>query len=237
MRKNILLLGEPRSGKTSLLESLIKSHPSSQGVKTTEVTIGGERSGFIIENHKRESSTLATINGTSEHTVGKYAVYPEVVSSIFTTVSPNETLSLLYVDEVGRMQTMSSAFSEKVISLLNSEVTCVITASPSFSSPLLDEIKERKDVIIVEITKETREVIKDYVAALVTKIEKARVYAKETDRFVRGETTSTIRLFSLHGTRNLRQNPHGEWTCDCTFFHRFTICSHVIAVESYESKA
>ena len=65
-------------------------------------------------------------------------------------------------------------------------------------------------------------------SSLISKIEKARIYASESDRFhftalqcdVRGDST----------THTAQLGPDG-WSCDCLFFAEFGTCSHTMALE------
>ncbi|MBO9361362.1 MAG: hypothetical protein J7452_04070 [Thermoflexus sp.] len=65
-------------------------------------------------------------------------------------------------------------------------------------------------------------------SALISKIEKARRYAEERDRFrflsfsvvVRGE----------NGTHHVCYH-EGNWSCDCDFFRRRGTCAHIMALE------
>ncbi len=63
---------------------------------------------------------------------------------------------------------------------------------------------------------------------LIGKIEKAKRYAEERDRF-------QFRMFevSIRGDNNahvVRYN-QGEWQCDCDFFRTHGRCSHTMALE------
>ena len=63
---------------------------------------------------------------------------------------------------------------------------------------------------------------------MIGKIEKAKRYAGERDRFV---------FNSFNVTVDGEHNPHrvtymdGEWKCDCDFFQTRCVCSHTMALE------
>ncbi len=65
-------------------------------------------------------------------------------------------------------------------------------------------------------------------SSLISKIEKARIYASESDRFrftalrcdVRGDSTTHTAELGTEG-----------WSCDCFFFADAGTCSHTMALE------
>lgn len=63
---------------------------------------------------------------------------------------------------------------------------------------------------------------------MISKLEKARRYSQERDRF---------KVNSLTVTMDGDNNPHvvhydnGNWTCDCDFFSSRGRCSHTMALE------
>jgi hypothetical protein len=62
---------------------------------------------------------------------------------------------------------------------------------------------------------------------LINKIEKAKRYAQEPERFTIEKLSARFRgsgdhLISLEGD---------SWSCDCNFFHSWHTCSHVMAVQ------
>lgn len=65
-------------------------------------------------------------------------------------------------------------------------------------------------------------------SGMIGKIEKARRYAEEPQRF---------KIQSLEMTFDGDNNPHtirlqnGAWLCDCTFFQTRGVCSHSMALE------
>ena len=63
---------------------------------------------------------------------------------------------------------------------------------------------------------------------MIGKIEKAKRYAEEPERFQFDEFSMTFR-----GDNNNHQIrfDHGKWQCDCDFFHLRGVCCHSMALE------
>ena len=63
---------------------------------------------------------------------------------------------------------------------------------------------------------------------MIGKIEKAKRYAQERERFVFNEFSVTMKGENNAHTVSYKA---GEWHCDCTFFQTRGRCSHTIALE------
>ncbi|MDJ0755989.1 MAG: hypothetical protein QNJ45_20850 [Ardenticatenaceae bacterium] len=65
--------------------------------------------------------------------------------------------------------------------------------------------------------------------ALIGKIEKAKIYASEPERF--RFTALDVQLSGDNGTVHRVAFDNGKWTCDCNFFRTRGFCSHTMAIE------
>lgn len=62
---------------------------------------------------------------------------------------------------------------------------------------------------------------------LINKIEKAKRYAQEPERF----TIENIQARFRGGDDHVITLQNNTWSCDCNFFHSWQTCSHVMAVQ------
>jgi hypothetical protein len=65
-------------------------------------------------------------------------------------------------------------------------------------------------------------------SSLISKIQKANLYAREPDRVTFSELTTTFRGENDTHTVAFRDD---QWRCDCDFFGSNAICSHVMAIQ------
>ncbi|GBD11171.1 hypothetical protein HRbin23_00823 [bacterium HR23] len=65
-------------------------------------------------------------------------------------------------------------------------------------------------------------------SSLISKIEKARLYAQERNRVTFQRFTVTFR--GEHNTYTVTYDA-GRWDCTCPFFRRHQTCSHSMALE------
>jgi len=65
-------------------------------------------------------------------------------------------------------------------------------------------------------------------SGMIGKIQKAKLYAQERERF-HFETFSV----TIHGENNSHRATfeNGNWQCDCDFFHNRGMCTHTMALE------
>ena len=172
MKKNILITGMPRSGKSTLLNKIIKKISNKVGFVTNEVCKDGERVGFELVTHNGKKSTLANINIKSKFKVSKYFVNIENLSSIITQVEDFSEDNFLFIDEIGQMELFSNKFKSLVLKYLDSKNVCITTLSKIYSDEFIEKIKNRKDVIIIEITEENRGKKEKNIETLLRKIVK-----------------------------------------------------------------
>jgi len=229
MKKNVLITGLPRSGKSTLLRKVVSDYENKVGFVTNEIRENGERIGFEIETSEGFKSTLASVNFETDYKVSRYFVNPENLDAVMPRVEQFDGNALLYLDEIGEMELFSERFKRLVVKFLDSPNICIATVSKVYSDSFTESIKNRDDVITVEITEKNREERQTFVVSLLKKITKAKRYLAEPERF--STSPDGISLRTDHGVRRLMKNNEG-WSCDCDFFADNRICSHVIAADS-----
>lgn len=230
MRKNIVITGLPRSGKSTLLKSIVHRYSQKVGFVANEIRVNDQRVGFEIETHTGKKSVIAHIDFDTDLKVSRYGVKPDNLDVIIPDVESFEDSDLLYIDEIGQMKLFSEKFKQLVLRYLDAKNTCVVTLSKVYTDAFTEQIKLRNDIIFVEINEESRSTQQQYVAALLQKIDKAKRYLNEPSRF--SYKDDEYFLQSDHDVRQLTSSGNG-WTCRCPFFQDHSICSHVIALEEY----
>jgi len=230
MKTNIVITGEPKSGKSTLLRKIISRFPNKLGFVTNEVLEDGERIGFTVENYRGSKVKLASVSAETPQKVGKYFVDSEGFDAILPEVSDFTDQNFLYIDEIGQMQLFSDVFKNTVRSYLDSKNVSLMTLSCIFEDDFIKEIKKRSDIILIKLSAENREEKEVFINGLLKKLEKAKKYVLEPERFT--ITGSKVALKSKHDTRNLVFED-GKWVCSCDFFEQHGICSHVIATEEF----
>jgi len=65
-------------------------------------------------------------------------------------------------------------------------------------------------------------------SALIRKMQKAKQYAQERERF---KFLALEVQIEGNNSTHLVKYDHGQWTCDCGFFQSRGQCSHTMAVE------
>lgn len=228
MRKNILVTGKPKSGKSTLLRKLISDIPNKVGLITNEILKDHERVGFEMETNKGHKAILAHIDFKTPYQVSKYFVNTESLESIIPLVAGFENDNFLYLDEIGQMQLFSERFKNLILQYLNSNNIFLGSVSFVFEDDFVKSIKKRNDVILIEISPENRGDKEIFLKQFIKKLEKARKYVSEPDRLTTNGLSAELR--SESATRRLILET-GGWCCDCDFFDRYDICSHAIAVE------
>ena len=230
MRKNILITGLPKSGKSTILKKIIQQFDQKIGFNTNEVLENGERIGFEIETNAGDNSMLANVNFKTDFKVSKYFVNIKNLDAIIPSVNKFNKNDLLFLDEIGQMQLFSEKFKVLVKKYLDSHNTFIATLSKIYNNEFIESIKKRNDIILIEINEENRDEKEKYIEVLLSKIAKAKRYCSDPNRF--SVNQNEVKITTDHGTRILiKQNK--SWRCNCDFFKENKICSHIIALEEH----
>ncbi len=157
----------PRSGKTTLLKKIISNYSNKVGFITNEICENGERTGFEIETHSGDKSTLASINFNTDKKVSRYYVNTNNLNKMIPKVLEFCEKDILFLDEIGQMELFSEEFKELTIKYLDSPNTCIAIISKVYSDAFTEKIKQRDDILLIEINKENREEKYKYIKNLI----------------------------------------------------------------------
>lgn len=231
MRENILITGLPKSSKSTTVEKIVLPIKNRVGFFTREIRKQNERVGFEIINHRGETSLLASVDQPSSYKVSRYYVYPEKLETLLLTVQAFTADDFLYLDEIGQMQLVGDVngeFKHLVQQYLDAPNLFLAVISQVYRDSFIEDILSRPDIILINLTPQNRMNQRQFLRELIKKIQKAKKYSLEPGRF-KIENDHVI-VNSDHGIRVLTQKQQ-RWECNCPFFIRHGICSHVLAFE------
>ncbi|SEO45009.1 nucleoside-triphosphatase [Halogranum amylolyticum] len=174
MPNNFLVTGQPRSGKTTVVQKTVELLRSNGlvvgGVFCPEVRLRGERVGFEIEDVlSGETRTLAHVDRDWGPSVGKYRVAVQEVDELceqaFSRASTEA--DVLVVDEIAPMEVHSDVFVRRVEAALDDEKPLVAAIHERATDGFVGEVKRRDDVELFAVSAQTREALPGRIDALV----------------------------------------------------------------------
>ena len=174
-KKNILLTGRPRVGKSTLIlkvvERLKKEGSLPGGFYTNEVREGGSRIGFNIDTLDGKTGVLARVGLESSYRLGKYGIDMEQFEDIALAALEDaiEKSEVIIIDEIGYMELKSKRFLDLVLMALDSQKPVLATVMKNrFDFP--DSIKARDDTEVIIVRVDNRDILVDKITGLLKKL-------------------------------------------------------------------
>jgi len=154
MKYNILITGPPASGKSTLIQDLIKGKQVC-GIITPEIRKDNERWGFkVIDIKTGKEGILASID-IRPHVVSKYGIHVDeferiAIPAIESGIRTNS--AIIVIDEIGSMELFSEKFKRIIEKALDTK-RVLATISMKAREPFIQQIKSRKDVKLHYLTR------------------------------------------------------------------------------------
>ncbi len=169
--KNILITGRPGVGKTTLIRNLAERFRDygPQGFYTREIRIAGVRQGFELVDLRGGRFTLAHVDFGGRYRVGKYgADIPSFNDYLRAHDFARGTDRLIIIDEIGKMECFSAIFVQMVAAIFDSDNTVVATIAAK-GGGIIQQIKSRRDIRLVEIDPSNRDATAARVARMIAR--------------------------------------------------------------------
>ncbi|MFW6106781.1 MAG: NTPase [bacterium] len=159
MASKILIQGRPGVGKTTLVRQVAANVTLAGGFVTEEVRKGGLRVGFQVEDVVTGATgDLARSGASGGPRVGKYTV--DVASfervGVAALHRALEQRGCVVIDEIGKMELHSQAFSEAVEASFDADKP-VLATIPAHRLSFVERLRTRSGVEVVQITRANRD--------------------------------------------------------------------------------
>jgi len=166
--KHVLLLtGTPGCGKTTAIRAVADKLKGKRlaGFYTAEIRSRGQREGFRLISFDHLQKTIAHVDFPGDHRVGKYGVDVAAIDEAAEQVLHLAAAVDVYlVDEIGKMECLSPRFVSAVRSLLDAGAVVVATVGKK-GGGFMDEVKQRSDTELWELTRNNRDAMPERVLA------------------------------------------------------------------------
>lgn len=160
------ITGLPGSGKTytllKVIEMLKEDNLTIGGMIDEPLSDGRHKIGFTVRNIMTgETQVFASSEIESKIMVGKIGVdlgkFEEIGISAIKTACVE--CDIIVIDEVGKMEVESQAFIDAVKEALDVDKPMILTLHKKSRNPLLQDIRRRDDVRILEVTPTNRNLL------------------------------------------------------------------------------
>lgn len=153
------ITGLPGAGKTHALRRVVEMLEG-EGIKvggmiTDAIVEKGKKVGFMVQDLlSKKEGVLAHLNMKSEIRFMDYGVDIDVLDSIGVNAIESSILNadVIVIDEVGKLEVESPNFVKAVKDALEADKPLLLTLHKKSRNPLLQDIRRRDDVRILEVT-------------------------------------------------------------------------------------
>ncbi|OGS49618.1 MAG: nucleotide kinase [Euryarchaeota archaeon RBG_16_68_12] len=160
------ITGLPGAGKTYALMKVIEMLEADRlkvgGMITEPIVKKNRREGFyVMDWATKERRVFASKDIESKTMVGRYGVdvtaLEEVGVQALTYATANS--DVIVIDEVGKMEVESPNFIAAVKAALEADKPLILTLHKKSRNPLLQDIRRRDDIRILEVTQVNRNLL------------------------------------------------------------------------------
>ena len=160
------ITGLPNSGKTyallRVIDMLKEENLSIGGMMDEPLSDGRRKVGFTVKNlFTGESQIFADTETESKIMIGKIGVDLQKFEEIAIPAIKEacEKCDVIIIDEVGKIEVESQLFIDTVKEALDVNKPMILTLHKKFRNPLLQDIRRRDDVRILEVTPTNRNLL------------------------------------------------------------------------------
>ncbi len=160
------ITGLPGSGKTYALLRVIEMLQSDElrigGMINEPIEDGRHKVGFTVKDLATgDTAVFASTSIESKVMVGKIGVDLSKLEEIGVKAIRDacQSCDIIVIDEVGKMEVESESFIEAVKEALDADKPMIITLHKKSRNPLLQDIRRRDDVRILEVTPTNRNIL------------------------------------------------------------------------------
>jgi nucleoside-triphosphatase len=172
-RRHVLLLtGRPGVGKTTVIRAVAEGLAGHRlgGFYTEEIRTGRARQGFRLVTFDGRRAVVAHVDRGGKPRVGRYGVDVGVIDGMAAdALAVRDAVDAYLVDEIGKMECLSSGFVAAVRALLDSDRP-VVAAIGERGGGLIAEVKRRADTELWQITPGNRDGMPARVLAWLEKV-------------------------------------------------------------------
>ncbi|MCX6664615.1 MAG: NTPase [Euryarchaeota archaeon] len=162
------ITGMPSVGKTKTLIKIIEKLETTgykvEGMITDPIVEKKKRVGFyVVDWVTKEKEVFARLDWDVKDKIGKYGVDVTALEKVgipaIQKAIDDPAINIIIIDEIGKMEMLSEKFCEVVIDALDSDKPLLVTLHKKSRSPLLQDVRRRDDIRILEVTQVNRNLL------------------------------------------------------------------------------
>ena len=162
------ITGMPSVGKTDTLLKIIAALEEHgyivEGMITEPIIEKKKRVGFYVTDWQtKDREVFAHVDFETKDKIGKYGVDIHALEAIgvpaIEKAINDAEVNVIVIDEIGKMEMLSEKFCMMVIEALDSDKPIMVTLHKKSRTPLLQDVRRRDDIRILEVTTVNRNLL------------------------------------------------------------------------------
>jgi nucleoside-triphosphatase len=159
MAKNVFIAGAPGIGKTSLISRLYRDLTPLfiRGFYKEAIQEYQILKGYRLATFDFQELILAHVHIVGPDKLGEFGLNLDGFNSLIKKqLKPDPKVELFLIDEIGLMECASIQFRKMILKILDSAIPLIATL-PSHDVLDILKIKERKDIVLINMTYKNRD--------------------------------------------------------------------------------
>jgi len=150
-KKHLLITGSKKSGKTSVLNEILKDEISIGGIITYAIRDDEIAPKYVVLrdfNDQHINGVIAKRNNSGTALIPVTETFESLGAGILRNYNNDDEVDLIVIDEIGFLENNAIHYQNEIIKIFDKRVIAVIRKE---STPFIEKLTQRHDIYLIDI--------------------------------------------------------------------------------------